>query len=74
MPEEFDIYYVSGHRQNGFESHLLRRMSFKKDFILALYKLGTMPFSTVEEALQHREIERLLTEEKIRKEMEGLPK
>jgi len=74
LPEEFDIYYVSGQRQNGFESHLLRRMSFKKDLIKALYKLGTIPFSTVEEAFQHREIERVLTEEKIRKEMEGLPK
>lgn len=50
MPEEFDIYYVCGQRQNGFESHLLRRMSFKKDFIKALFKLGTMPFSTIEEA------------------------
>jgi hypothetical protein len=49
-------------------------MSFKKDLIKALYKLGTIPFSTVEEAFQHREIERVLTEEKIRKEMEGLPK
>ena len=49
-------------------------MSFKKDFVRALAQLGTMPFSTVEEAVTHREIERVQTEQKIRREQEGLPK
>lgn len=49
-------------------------MSFKSDFVKALAQLGTMPFSTVEEASNHKEIERVHTEAKIRREQEGLPK
>lgn len=66
--EEFDVYYVTGQRLNGYETHLLRRMSFKRDFVLAITQLGHMPFTCVEEAAAHREIERIHTEERIRHE------
>ena len=49
-------------------------MSFKKDFVQAITQLGRMPFTCVEEALAHQDIERIHTEERIRREMEGLPK
>lgn len=74
LAEEFDIYYVSGQRANGFETHLLRRMSFKKDFVQAITQLGHLPFATVDEARAHKELLEAQNEERIKKEMEGLPK
>jgi hypothetical protein len=43
-------------------------MSFKRDFVLAITQLGHMPFTSVDEAAAHQEIERIHTEEKIRRE------
>lgn len=53
---------------------MLRRMSFKKDFVQTISQLGRMPFSTVEEAFAHKELERLHLEDKLREQMDKLPK
>ena len=44
---DFDLWYTTAERGNSFETHLIRKMSFRRDFSQTLKEIGALPFANI---------------------------
>ena len=53
---DFDLWYATAERGHSFETHLIRKMSFRGDFSRTLKEIGTLPFRDLQEYKKYDEI------------------